>query len=71
MTLSVNEKEFSFEQKYRPQTIDEMILPAADKKIFKTIAKSKKIPHLILESASPGNGKTTLAKALCIEADCE
>lgn len=71
MTLSVNEKEFSFEQKYRPQTIDEMILPAADKKIFKTIAKSKKIPHLILESASPGTGKTTLAKALCIEADCE
>ncbi|QFR56007.1 sliding clamp loader subunit [Serratia phage Muldoon] len=71
MTLSVNEQEFAFEQKYRPRTLDEMVLPAADKKIFKTIAKSKKIPHLILESASPGTGKTTLAETLCLEADNE
>lgn len=63
--LSVNEKEFQWEQKYRPTSIEECILPAADKKIFSEIVKSGKIPSMILHSPSPGTGKTTVAKALC------
>lgn len=65
MTLSVNESEFMFEQRYRPKTLDECILPAQDKEIFKALVKKGQIPHLILQSNSPGTGKTTVAKALC------
>lgn len=63
--LTVNESEFMFEQRYRPASIDECILPAHDKEIFKALVKKGQIPHLILQSNSPGTGKTTVAKALC------
>jgi DNA polymerase III delta prime subunit len=63
--LSINEKEHILEQKYRPQSIAECILPAFDREVFDTIVKKGKIPHLILHSTSPGTGKTTIAKALC------
>lgn len=63
--LSVNENEFQWEQKYRPKSISECILPEADKKIFAQIVKQGRIPSMILHSPSPGTGKTTVAKALC------
>lgn len=69
--LTVNESEFMFEQRYRPSTIDECILPAHDKEIFKALVKKGQIPHLILQSNSPGTGKTTVAKALCHDIDAE
>ena len=59
--LTVNESEFMFEQRYRPASIDECILPAHDKEIFKALVKKGQIPHLILQSNSPGTGKTTVA----------
>lgn len=69
--LTVNESEFMFEQRYRPASIDECILPAHDKEIFKALVKKGQIPHLILQSNSPGTGKTTVAKALCHDIDAE
>lgn len=63
--LSVNENEFQWEQKYRPKSISECILPEADKKVFAQIIKQGRIPSMILHSPSPGTGKTTVAKALC------
>ncbi|WJZ27930.1 clamp loader of DNA polymerase [Serratia phage 92A1] len=69
--LTVTESEFMWEQKYRPSTIDECILPAADKKIFEQLIKDKRIPHLILHSSSPGTGKTTVARALAAGIDAE
>lgn len=63
--LSVVENEHMFETKYRPQTIEECILPTHDKEVFMELVKRGKIPHLILQSNSPGTGKTTVAKALC------
>lgn len=63
--LSVNNSDFMFEQKYRPSTIEECILPAQDKITFLKLVKEGAIPHLILQSNSPGTGKTTVAKALC------
>lgn len=67
MTLSIDNSQHMFELKYRPQTLDECILPAADKETFKAILSKGKIPHLILQSNSPGTGKTTLAKVLPAE----
>lgn len=71
MTLSVNESEFMFEQKFRPVTINECILPAHDKEIFKALVAKGQIPHLILQSNSPGTGKTTVARALCHDINAE
>ena len=63
--LSIKHDEHMLETKYRPTTIDEVILPSVDKEIFKSFVKKGKIPHMILQSASPGTGKTTVALALC------
>ncbi|CAM1376825.1 clamp loader of DNA polymerase [Escherichia phage T4] len=69
--ITVNEKEHILEQKYRPFTIDECILPAFDKETFKSITSKGKIPHIILHSPSPGTGKTTVAKALCHDVNAD
>ena len=63
--LSVKPNEHMFELKYRPQSVAECILPPHDKEIFLNLVKKGKIPHLILQSNSPGTGKTTLALAIC------
>ena len=69
--LSINNKEHIFEQRYRPHSISECILPSQDKQILTKIVESGKIPHMILVSSSPGTGKTTVAKALCHDTDAE
>ena len=69
--LSVNEKEHMFELKYRPTTIEECILPKHDKDNFLALVEKGKIPHLILQSNSPGTGKTTVAMSICNDIDAE
>ena len=70
MTVSVREDQFLFVEKYRPQTIDECILPDHIKNTFKEFIKQKQIPTLLLDGTA-GVGKTTIAKALCNELDAE
>jgi len=62
------QKEFAtylWMEKFRPLSIQEMILPSATKRFFTKIIKSGEIPHLFLYSSSPGTGKTTAAFAIC------
>lgn len=69
--LSIKQDEHMFELKYRPQTIMECILPEHDKQVFLELVKRGKIPHMILQSNSPGTGKTTVARALCNDINAE
>ena len=55
--------EFLWVEKYRPQTVEECILPSDLKTRFQAFVDSKNIPNLLL-SGSAGVGKTTIAKAM-------
>lgn len=57
-------------EKYRPQKIDDCILPENLKKTFKEFIASGELPNFLF-SGTAGTGKTTAAKALCNEVGAE
>jgi DNA polymerase III delta prime subunit len=63
-------EQFLLVEKYRPQTIAECILPDNLKKTFEGIVERGELPNLLL-FGSAGTGKTTVAKALCRELNCD
>ena len=56
--------DFIWVEKYRPQTIEDCILPENIKKTFQDFLSQGEIPNMLL-SGPPGIGKTTVAKCLC------
>ena len=56
--------EFLWVEKYRPQTIEDCILPEQTKKTFLEFLNKGEIPNMLLAGPA-GCGKTTVAKALC------
>lgn len=57
-------------EKYRPRKIEDTILPEQYKKMFSTYVESGNVPNLLL-AGGPGVGKTTVARAMCEELDCD
>lgn len=70
MDISVNDTEFIWFQKYRPNKIEECILPESLKKTFKEYISKGELPNFLF-CGSPGTGKTTAAIALCNEVGAE
>ena len=58
--------EFLWVEKYRPQTIEDCILPENIKRTFQGFLSKGEVPNLLLAGPA-GCGKTTVAKALCNE----
>lgn len=63
-------KEFVWAQKYRPQTVEDCVLPAATKKLAQDLVAKGEVPNMIF-SGGPGMGKTTLAFALAKDIGCD
>jgi DNA polymerase III delta prime subunit len=63
-------EQFLWVEKYRPKTVDEAVLPADIKAVFQQFVDQKQIPNLIL-SGSAGVGKTTIARAMLEQLDCD
>jgi DNA polymerase III delta prime subunit len=68
--MKTEKTDFLFVEKYRPQVIDDCILPDETKKTFKEFVDRGEIPNLLL-AGPPGIGKTTIAKALCNELEAD
>ena len=63
-------KDILWVERYRPSTVEDLILPEGIKNTFRDIIGEGKIPNLIL-SGSAGTGKTSAAMVLCKELDCD
>ena len=61
---------FLWVEKYRPKTIDDCILPEDLKKTFQQFVDQKNIPNLLLTGGA-GVGKTTVARAMLEQLDCD
>jgi len=63
-------EQYLWVEKYRPQAIDECILPESMKKTFREFIASGELPNFLF-CGGAGVGKTTVAKALCNEVGAE
>ena len=68
--MEVRDEMFLWVEKYRPQKIDDCVLPESLKKTFKEYINKGELPNFLL-CGTAGTGKTTVAKALCNEIGAE
>lgn len=68
--MNGNTDQFLWCERYRPQTIDECILPESLKKTFHEYIEAGELPNFLFHG-SAGVGKTTVARALCNEIGAE
>ena len=68
--IDFRDDQFLWVEKYRPQKIDDCVLPESLKETFKQYVSQGELPHFLL-SGTAGVGKTTIAKALCNEIGAE
>jgi DNA polymerase III delta prime subunit len=70
MMDNMKPENFLWVEKYRPKTIEECVLPVSLKSTFRDMVAQGE-PQNLLFSGTAGVGKTTVAKALCNEMDCD
>ena len=59
-----------WEHKFRPQCIEDLILPDTIRSYFLNLKKNKDIPNILLHGPA-GTGKTTVAYAVCNDTESE
>lgn len=70
MTISCNESEFLFVEKYRPLTVNDCILPPRIKDMANKLVESGQVTNMLFHGTG-GVGKTTLAKAIAHDLGCD
>jgi DNA polymerase III delta prime subunit len=68
--MEVNREQFLWVEKYRPRKISDCILPQSLKNTFQEFIDKDNIPNMLL-AGTAGTGKTTVARALCEELECD
>lgn len=68
--IDSREEQFLWVEKYRPQKIEDCVLPQSLKDTFKQYIEQGELPSFLF-SGTAGVGKTTVAKALCNEIGAE
>ena len=68
--IESRDEQFLWVEKYRPQNIEDCILPDTLKKTFKEYVSKGELPTFLFHGTA-GVGKTTVAKALCQEIGAE
>jgi hypothetical protein len=66
----MNKKHSILNEKYRPDTLEGYICSEENKVKFQEYIDKQDIPHILL-AGKPGSGKTTLAKILINNIDCD
>ena len=66
----MNLEEALWTERYRPKTINDCVLPKDIKKTFQAFIDSGTIPNLLL-TGTQGTGKTTAARAMCEQLQCD
>ena len=67
----VDTKHYLWAEKYRPQCVDDIILPENVKKQMRTWIKDGQIPNIGLFGSIPGTGKSTFANVILKELDAD
>lgn len=70
MSVTTNDDEFLWVEKFRPNNVDECILPPRIKDLAKNIVESNEATNLIFHGTG-GVGKTALAVAIAKEIGCD
>ena len=68
--MNASKETFLWVEKYRPRKLDDCILPETQLNTFRQFVESGEIPNMLL-CGSAGVGKTTIARAICEELECD
>ena len=68
--IDAKSNEVLWVEKYRPQIVEDTILPDKTKEQFRKFVSDGSVPNLLL-TGGPGVGKTTIAKAMLEELGCD
>lgn len=69
--MVVDKEQFIWAERYRPETVDDLIFPEKDKEIIREWIKDGEIPNIGLFGNTPGTGKSSLMNVLTKQLDVE
>jgi len=69
--MTVNEDQYIWAEKYRPQSVDDLIFPEKEKEKFRDWLDKGELPNIGLWGSIPGTGKSSIMNVFLKELDVE